>query len=107
MTTETPVRRLTYQGTPAMGRVLARLLDEEGVRVEQHPSAHVQRDLASMLASPVSSLEVYGTTAAINAAIHRFGKLFPDAGRSVRIKVDEAEGHGADRHSSLFRTRSE
>jgi hypothetical protein len=54
-----------------------------------------------MLASPVSSLEGYSTTAAINAAIDRFRKLFPDAGRSVRIKLDGAEGHGADRHSFL------
>ena len=107
MTTETPVRRVTYHGTPAMGHVLARLLEEEGVRIEQQPSARVQQDLASMLASPVSCLEVYVTTAAINAAIDRFRKLFPDAGRSVRIEGDEAEGHVAERHSSLFRTRSE
>jgi hypothetical protein len=57
------------------------MLEEEGVGVEQHPSARVQRDLVSMLASPVSSLEVNGTTAAINAAIGRFRNLFPDAGK--------------------------
>jgi hypothetical protein len=106
MTTETGPRRVTYQGTAAMGQVLAHMLEEEGVRVEQHPSVRVQQDLASMLASPVSSLEVNGTTAAINAAIDRFRKLFPDAGRSVRIEGDEAEGDGAERHSSLFRSRS-
>lgn len=89
-----------------MGQVLAHMLEEEGVRVEQQPQpAHEPRDLASMLGSIASGLEVYGTTVAINAAVDRFRKLFPDARGSVSIEGDNDDG---DRHSSpsLFRGRS-
>jgi hypothetical protein len=75
-----------------MGQVLAHMLEEEGVRVEQQPPpAHEQRDLASMLESVDSGLEVYGTTVAIDGAVDRFRKLFPDAGCSVTIEGDCGE----------------
>ena len=68
---------------------MGQVLEEEGVRVEQQPPpAHEHRDLASMLES---GLEVYGTTVAIDGAVDRFRKLFPDAGCSVTIEGDCGE----------------
>ena len=62
-------QRITYQGSPEMGRALAATLEEEGLIV--------------------SSLVVDGTTDAINAAVSTFRRGFPDAGGSVTIEGDD------------------
>ena len=69
--TQAYARRITYQGSPEMGRALAAALEEEGVIV--------------------SSLVVDGTTDAINAAVSAFRRRFPDAGGSVTIEGDDGD----------------
>ena len=67
--TQAHARRITYQGSPEMGRALAATLEQEGV--------------------VVSSFVVDGTTEAINTAVNAFRRRFPDAGGSVTIEGDE------------------
>ena len=71
-----------------MGQVLAHVLEEEGVRVEQQPPpAHEQRDLASMLESVDSGLEVYGTKVVIDGAVDRTASFSLMRGAASRSRV--------------------
>jgi hypothetical protein len=75
MMTETRVRRVTYQGNPALARSLALMLEEQGARVKlRRPQATFERD---------------ATSEAESVAINEFRKRFPDAGGSVLIEGDD------------------
>ena len=92
MMTETRVRRVTYQGNPALARSLALMLEEKGARVKlRRPQAtYEQGDATSRAESVASGLLVYRTTPeAIDAAVNEFRKRFPDAGGSVLIEGDD------------------
>jgi hypothetical protein len=68
--TQSRAWRITYQGTPDMGRALASTLEEEGVAI--------------------AGIVVDGTTEAVNTAINVFRSRFPGAGGSVTIEGDDA-----------------
>jgi hypothetical protein len=67
--TQSRAWRITYQGSPDMGRALAATLEEEGL--------------------PIAGIVVDGTTEEISTAINAFRSRFPGAGGSVTIEGDD------------------
>lgn len=90
--TQTEARRITYQGSPALGGALAQMLRKEGVRVDLRPAEGVEeRDLTSMAEGGVVALFAWGTQDAITGAVNKFRKRLPGAGGSVTIEGDDGD----------------
>lgn len=79
-----------YYGSPALASLLRRHLEDEGCRVKVPPIKE-RRDLPGAAETYVIAMAVWGTQAAIRAAIRKFKARRPDA--KIDVDRDDTTGY--------------